>query len=35
VIFYLTFNDWLEKKFMMKQGEVVFAVKKHAAENSI
>jgi len=27
VIFYLTLNDWLEKKFLMKQGEVLFAVK--------
>jgi len=26
MIFYLTLNDWLEKKFFMKQGEVLFAV---------
>jgi len=27
VIFYLTLNDWLEKKVLLKQGEVFFAVK--------
>jgi len=27
MIFYLTFNDWLKKKFLTKQDEVLFAVK--------
>jgi len=26
MIFYLTLNDWLEKKILMKQGEVLFVV---------
>jgi len=27
MIFYLTLNDWLVENFLMKQGEVLFAVK--------
>jgi len=34
VIFYLTLNDYLEKKFLMKQGEVLFAVKNTVLETA-
>jgi len=32
--FYLTLNDWLEKNFFMKQGEVSFAVKNPVLETA-
>jgi len=32
MIFQLTLNDWLEKKILMKQGEVLFAVKNTVLE---
>jgi len=34
MIFYLTLNDWLEKKILIKQGEVLFAVKKTVLETA-
>jgi len=34
MLFYLTLNDWLEKKFLMKQGEVLFAVKHTVLETA-
>jgi len=34
VIFYITLNDWLEKKILMKQGEVLFAVKNTVLETA-
>jgi len=34
MIFYLTLNDWLEKKILIKQGEVLFAVKNTVLETT-
>jgi len=34
VIFYLTLNDWLEKKFLMKQDEVLLAVKNRVLKSA-
>jgi len=34
MIFYLTLNDWLEKKILRKQGEVLFAGKNTVLETA-